>query len=964
MGAADTVLSGDVVLRAAEADFTGRLLAAASPNAGSLAFEPAPASADMAIGGTASTVAFDLTAAEMALIGNGFTSLRFGSSAGSGVLTVAAPLAFTAPVSFVSPSGSLVLSSSLTTAGQALSIDAALRISGTASIDTTSGGAFPGGSLSVGSIQGAVAGPSHLTLDTGSASLTLGAVGNLTPLDSLTLASDGLTTVGQDIAVRDLLRFEGPVAFGASAVRLTADTIEAGAAASFVGASTELTLASASGLPVLVGASTDSGAGAFDVTSGLLAKLADLGSVKIVGGSAAITVAQPVTIGVPLVLATTGLTDISAAVGLTGDGALTVTGDLRLSGSVTGTGTGAIRVLGDLDVVANASLVTAGVIQVGSAGTSVSGAGVLTLGGTDVDFLGSTGALTLGGLIVNAGDLTLGSSSADIVRLGGGGLIVNPGSTDLRLGQLYSGGDVTVGQLNVPGVVTIDLAGFDFRSTAVDIAPPGSLTIRTSGGDAALGSLSASAGGGSLLVDAGQGSVSLASASMSGPAIATVDITAGGGTLGPLRVAGDIDVASTAASGAGPVIAGLGSVGGDIRLSGLNLSLSGQVATPGLITVSADMAVSGTAGALRAADVILTGAVTPATASSVLTVAPYVTSSAITLGGAGTGGFHLSTSDLASIGPGFASVIIGGAGQSGNIDVLTSLAPQATLSLQTTGTTNVPFAVVTSGGAGFGVTGASVVSADIITDGGAIALLGATQVLTDVTLDTTGGGAASTGGDITLGALTLVTTSPTANTFTIKAGLNGDLVAGDILLQNSTSADVQLKILSGRDVTVGELPDGLSIDSQATGVANGLPATGADPQLTAAARVLRIPTRLIEGVAASYQGVRAAINDQVSMTTQESTRLSRSAVSAVTVAPAASAPAAIPTPSVRIPVVQGVVSWVGEGARTEQGDGGLGSLKLVDNLSVTVQGGNGVINYEGASISIGEGTVVRKSTAP
>ena len=964
LGAADTVLSGDVVLRAAEADFTGRLLAAASPNAGSLAFEPAPATADMAIGGTASTAAFDLTAAEMALIGNGFTSLRFGSSAGSGVLTVAAPLAFTAPVSFVSPSGSLVLSSSLTTAGQALSIDAALRISGTASVDTTSGGNYPGGSLSVGSIQGAVAGPSHLTLDTGSASLTLGAIGNLTPLDSLTLASDGLTTVGQDIVVRDLLRFEGPVAFGASAVRLTADKIEAGAAASFVGASIELTLASASGLPVLVGASTDSGAGAFDVTSGLLAKLADLGSVRIVGGSAAINVAQPVTVGVPLVLATTGLTDISAAVGLTGDGALTVTGDLRLSGSVTGTGTGAIRVLGDLDVIANASLITAGVIQVGSAGTSVSGAGVLTLAGTDVDFLGSTGSLTLGGLIVNAGDLTLGSSSADIVRLGAGGLVVNPGSTDLRLGQLYSAGDLTVGQLIVPGVVSLDLNGADFLSSAVEIAPPGSLTIRTSGGDAALGSLSAPAGGGSLLIDAGQGSVSLVSAAMSGPAIATVDITAAGGTLGPLRVDGDIDVTSTAASGAGPVIAGLGSVGGDIRLGGLNLSLSGTVATPGLITVWADMAVTGTVGALRAADVILTGAVTPATASSVLTVAPYVTSSAITLGGAGSGGFHLSTSDLASIGPGFAAVMIGGAGQSGNIDVLTSLAPQATLSLQTTGVTNVPFAVTASGGAGFGVSGASVVSADIITDGGAIALLGATQVMTDVTLDTTAGGASSTGGDITLGDLTLVTTSPTANTFTIKAGINGNLVAGDILLQNSTAADVQLKILSGRDVTVGELPDGLSIDSQATGVANGLPATGADPQLTAAARVLRIPTRLIEGVATSYQGVRAAINDQVSMKTQESTRLSRSALSVVTVAPTASAPSAIPTPSVRIPVVQGVVSWVGEGARTEQGDGGPGSLKLIDNLSVTVQGGNGVINYEGASISIGEGTVVRKSSAP
>ena len=964
LGAADTVLSGDVVLRAAEADFTGRLLAAASPNAGSLAFESAPASADIAIGGTASTAAFDLTAAEMALIGNGFTSLRFGSSAGSGVLTVAAPLAFTAPVSFVSPSGSLVLSSSLTTAGQALSIDAALRISGTASVDTTSGGNYPGGSLSVGSIQGAVAGPSHLTLDTGSASLTLGAVGTLTPLDSLTLASDGLTTVGQDIVVRDLLRFEGPVAFGASAVRLTADKIEAGAAASFVGASIELTLASASGLPVLVGASTDSGAGAFDVTSGLLAKLADLGSVRIVGGSAAINVAQPVTVGVPLVLATTGLTDISAAVGLTGDGALTVTGDLRLSGSVTGTGTGAIRVLGDLDVIANASLITAGVIQVGSAGTSVSGAGVLTLAGTDVDFLGSTGSLTLGGLIVNAGDLTLGSSSADIVRLGAGGLVVNPGSTDLRLGQLYSAGDLTVGQLIVPGVVSLDLNGADFLSSAVEIAPPGSLTIRTSGGDAALGSLSAPAGGGSLLIDAGQGSVSLVSAAMSGPAIATVDITAAGGTLGPLRVDGDIDVTSTAASGAGPVIAGLGSIGGDIRLSGSNLSLSGTVATPGLIAVSAHMAVSGTAGALRAADVILTGAVTPATASSVLTVAPYVTSSAITLGGAGSGGFHLSTSDLASIGPGFAAVIIGGAGQSGNIDVLTSLAPQATLSLQTTGVTNVPFAVTASGGAGFGVSGASVVSADIITDGGAIALLGATQVMTDVTFDTTAGVAASTGGDITLGDLTLVTTSPTANTFTIKAGINGNLVAGDILLQNSTAADVQLKILSGRDVTVGELPDGLSIDSQATGVANGLPATGADPQLTAAARVLRIPTRLIEGVATSYQGVRAAINDQVSMKTQESTRLSRSALSVVTVAPTASAPSAIPTPSVRIPVVQGVVSWVGEGARTEQGDGGPGSLKLIDNLSVTVQGGNGVINYEGASISIGEGTVVRKSSAP
>ena len=955
LGAADTVLSGDVVLRAAEADFTGRLLPAAGPNAGSLAFEPAPATADMVIGGTASTAAFDLTAAEMALIGNGFTSLRFGSSAGSGTLTVDAPLAFSAPVSFVSPSGSLVLSSALTTAGQSLSIDAALRISGTASIDTTSGGIYPGGSLSVGSIQGAVAGPSHLTLDTGSASLSLGAVGNLTPLDSLTLASDGLTTVGQDITVRDLLRFEGPVSFGAPAIRLTADTIEAGLAASFVGASTELTLASASGLPVRVGGAADSGAGVFDVTSGLLAELADLGAVRIIGGTAPITVDQPVTIGVPLVLATSGLTDLSSAVALSGDGALTVTGDLRLSGSVTGSGSGAIRVLGDLDVAANASFVTTGVIQVGTAGTSVSGPGVLTLGGADVDFLASTGALTLGGLIVNAGDLTLGSSSADIVRLGAGGLVVNPGTTDLRLGQLYSAGDVSVGQLFVPGVVSLDLSGADFHSTAVDIAPPGSLTIRTSGGDAALGSLSASSGGGSLLVDAGQGSVSLASASMSGPAIGTVDITAAAGTLGPLRVAGDIDVTSTASAGAGPMVAGLSSVGGDVRLAGQNLSLSGTVDTPGLITVSADLTVPGTSGALRAADVILTGSVTPATASSVLTIAPYVSSAPITLGGVGTGGFHLSTTDLAAIGNGFATVIIGGVGQSGDIDVLSPLAPQATLSLQTTGMTNVPHAVVTAGGAGFGVTGDSSVSADITTAGGAIALLGATTVLTDVTFDTTAGGAASTGGDVSLGNLTLVTTSPTANTFTIKAGANGDIAAGDILLQNSTSGDVQLKILSGRDVTVGELPDGLSIDSQATGIANGLPSTGADPQLSAAARVLRIPTRLIDGVASSYQGVRAAINDQVTKSTQEGVRLSSGVVPVMTVAPAA------PSSASRIPVVQGVVSWVGEGAKSEGGDGGLGSLKLVDNLSVSVQGGNGVINYEGTSFDVGEGTVVRKA---
>jgi len=109
---------------------------------------------------------------------------------------------------------------------------------------------------------------------------------------------------------------------------------------------------------------------------------------------------------------------------------------------------------------------------------------------------------------------------------------------------------------------------------------------------------------------------------------------------------------------------------------------------------------------------------------------------------------------------------------------------------------------------------------------------------------------------------------------------------------------------------------------------------------------------------AKEQGVELAIEYSAEVPTTERIEAS------LDKAPPASAPAAIPTPSVRIPVVQGVVSWVGEGARTEQGDGGLGSLKLVDNLSVTVQGGNGVINYEGGSFSIGEGTVVRKSSAP
>jgi filamentous hemagglutinin family protein len=92
---------GNISLTGDEIDFTGTV-----SSTGTLLLQPATASQNIAIAGTDDTAALDLTATELALLENGFSSITIGRADSSGAITLAGDVTFNDPVTLLSPAGS------------------------------------------------------------------------------------------------------------------------------------------------------------------------------------------------------------------------------------------------------------------------------------------------------------------------------------------------------------------------------------------------------------------------------------------------------------------------------------------------------------------------------------------------------------------------------------------------------------------------------------------------------------------------------------------------------------------------------------------------------------------------------------------------------------------------------------------------------------------------------------------
>src|SRR5262245_13042327 len=167
------------------------------------------------LGGSGDTPALDLTAAEIARIGDGFGLINIVTVPGTGGVVVAGPVAFTDPVSlrtlgadgFISVAGTLTgtgdaaltlvgrttLAANVVTAGTPITVngDVTLGPAAAVTLDTTAGGAVAqGADISLGRVDDDAAGTTSLTLNGGAvgAVAVTGAVGATTRPAGLTVS--------------------------------------------------------------------------------------------------------------------------------------------------------------------------------------------------------------------------------------------------------------------------------------------------------------------------------------------------------------------------------------------------------------------------------------------------------------------------------------------------------------------------------------------------------------------------------------------------------------------------------------------------------------------------------------------------------------------------------------------------------------------------------------------------------
>lgn len=127
-------LTANTVLTSDDIDFNGNVTGTGF----TLGLETFNAATGIELGGAGGTGALDLTAAELAFLQDGFTSITFGSASQTGAINIASALTFTDAVTFLTnAAGSTTLNADVNAGANALTFDSAVTLAADATLTGT-----------------------------------------------------------------------------------------------------------------------------------------------------------------------------------------------------------------------------------------------------------------------------------------------------------------------------------------------------------------------------------------------------------------------------------------------------------------------------------------------------------------------------------------------------------------------------------------------------------------------------------------------------------------------------------------------------------------------------------------------------------------------------------------------------------------------------------------------------------
>jgi len=484
-----TTGTGNITLTGDEIDLNGPV-----SSTGAIVLEPLTANKAIALmGSDNNTDALDLTATEIGLLQDGFSSLTLGKTNGSGAITINSS-SFKEPVTIQAPNGSITvageiqgqdnasitlkgsttLNAGLTTNNQDITINGNTTLGNFITLNTGSGG----GNIS---LNGTVDGNQSLNLDAGTGNITVkGAVGRSQVLQGIQANSSGTTRFNDTVQAVSLItdangttQLNGNVTttgavgqtYGdqltiVSDISLTGDELNFNGN---VSGNVNLTLQPFTVSKAIALSSSDNNTDALDLTATELGRLQDGFRSLTIGqrnGSGPITIdsstfRDPVTIQAPNASITVNGTGIVGQdnASITLKGATTLYAGLATNNSD-------ISITGNfIEITNNVALRT--------------GTGNITLTGDEIDLIGSVsgkGNLLLEPLSANKAIALMGSdNNTDALDL-----------TATELGLLQEGFRwLTIGKNNGSGVITINSS--TFRDPVTIQAPNGSITVNGTG---------------------------------------------------------------------------------------------------------------------------------------------------------------------------------------------------------------------------------------------------------------------------------------------------------------------------------------------------------------------------------------------------------------------------------------------------------------------------------------------------
>ncbi|MBX6366728.1 MAG: filamentous hemagglutinin N-terminal domain-containing protein, partial [Rhodospirillales bacterium] len=456
------------------------------------------------------------------------------------------------------------------------------------------------------------------------------------------------------------------------------------------------------------------------------------------------------------------------------------TSGIALDGTVSASGTLTLAAAGD---VTQSAALSAGTLEGtvgGSATLDNSANAIATLGafstGSGLTLVDSSGGLTVAGTVSAAtGNIDIGTAGGALA-LGAGGTVTG---ADIRLAST-GGGIALGGTVSATGTLTLAAAG-DITQTAAITAgtlaaatTSGAIRLDTASNDvAALGAITAVGGG--FYFDNGNNDLTLT---------ATVQTRKDGGA--PIS----IDVGTGALDTAGNAIETREATTTNIAAGAVSLTAD----TIDLGTVADRIRTTGT-----------------------VTLRPTTPTRSIGVAG-GAGDFNLSAGELEAIADGAASIVIGRSKDDGGAHqiVIGGGAPVAFRDAMVFNAAASGGGITVAAGSPISSTGSltfngsgagTTLNADVVTAGAKITIDDAVVLGADVRLDTTNGGAAVAGADVTISG----TTTGNGNDLTIAAGS-----AGAVSLTNVAGVGT-LRLASSAGATFGAVNAGAVALDDTTG---------------------------------------------------------------------------------------------------------------------------------------------------